>query len=106
MDQNLSDSSSNPANEEFWDLANSSSDEELMNLEIAALQEKGRRRRRGSIPGRIYKDRQRLQGQETLYNDYFAENPVHEEVVFRRRVQMHRHVFLRILAAVKCMFIC
>ncbi|PRQ60134.1 hypothetical protein RchiOBHm_Chr1g0377901 [Rosa chinensis] len=51
MDQNVSDSSSDAANEGFWDLANSSSDEELMNLQITALQEMGRRRRRGSIPG-------------------------------------------------------
>ncbi|KAM5583103.1 hypothetical protein ABKV19_003162 [Rosa sericea] len=101
MDQNVSDSSSDAANEEFWDLANSSSDEELMNLQIIALQEMGRRRRRGSIPGRIYKDRQRLQGHETLYNNYFAENPVHEEVVFRRRFRMHRHLFLQILVAVE-----
>ncbi|XP_040364443.1 uncharacterized protein LOC112171162 [Rosa chinensis] len=101
MDQNVSYSSSDAANEEFWDLANSSSDEELMNLQITTLQETGRRRRRGSIPGRIYKDRQRFQGHETLYNDYFAANPVHEEVVFRRRFWMHRHLFLQILAAVE-----
>ncbi|XP_024167955.2 probable metal-nicotianamine transporter YSL6 [Rosa chinensis] len=51
MDQKNSASSSDGADEEFWDLANSSSDEDLMNLQIEALQEKGRRRRRGSIPG-------------------------------------------------------
>ncbi|PRQ36732.1 hypothetical protein RchiOBHm_Chr4g0394851 [Rosa chinensis] len=52
MDQRCSDSSSDAANEEFWNLANSSSDEELMNLQIIAIQENGRRRRRGSVPGR------------------------------------------------------
>ncbi|XP_024200461.1 uncharacterized protein LOC112203771 [Rosa chinensis] len=101
MDQENSASSLDGADEEFWDLANSSSDEDLMNLQIEALQEKGRRTRRGSIPGRIYKDRQRLQGHETLFKDYFAENPVHEEGVFRRRFQMHRALFPRILAAVE-----
>ncbi|KAM5550857.1 hypothetical protein ABKV19_027286 [Rosa sericea] len=101
MDQENSASSSDGVDEEFWDLANSSSDEDLMNLQIEALQEKGRRRRRGSIPDRIYKDRQRLQGHETLFKDYFAENPVHEEVVFRRRFRMHRALFLLILATVE-----
>ena len=67
MDFNLLNSSSDAAKEIFWDLANSSSDEELLNLEITALQQKQenlereRRRRRGSVHGRAYVNRKRLQ---------------------------------------------
>ncbi|XP_040361971.1 uncharacterized protein LOC112164333 [Rosa chinensis] len=49
----------------------------------------------------VYKDRQRLQGHETLFKDYFKENHVHEEVVFWRRFRMHRALFLQILTVVK-----
>ncbi|XP_004301522.1 PREDICTED: uncharacterized protein LOC101292908 [Fragaria vesca subsp. vesca] len=98
MDYQLSNSSSD---EEFWDLANSSSDEELLNSQIRALQEeKGRRRRRGSITGRLYKDRERLQGHQRLFKDYFSENPIHGEDIFRRRFRMHRALFLRIVDGV------
>ena len=101
MDLNCSDSSSDAANEDFWNLVNSSSDEEeLLNLEITAIQEKQenlereRTRRGGSVIGRSFVDRHRVRGHKTLYDDYFAQNPVHKEVVFRRRFRMHRPLFL------------
>ncbi|XP_004296239.1 PREDICTED: uncharacterized protein LOC101310791 [Fragaria vesca subsp. vesca] len=98
MDYQLSNSSSD---EEFWDLANSSSDEELFNLQIRALQEeKGRRRRRDFITGRLYKDRERLQGHQRLFKDYFSENPIHGEDIFQRRFRMHRALFIRIVDGV------
>ncbi|XP_075504569.1 protein ANTAGONIST OF LIKE HETEROCHROMATIN PROTEIN 1-like [Primulina tabacum] len=36
-----------------------------------------------------------------LFNDYFAENPRYNEVMFRRRFRMSRGLFLRIVDAVK-----
>ena len=101
MDIELSDSSSDAADEEFWRLANSSSDEELFNMEISVLQEeKGRRRRRGSVSGRQFVDRERGMHHQILYNDYFSENPVHGKEKFRRRFRMHRPLFLRIVDGV------
>ncbi|XP_058768929.1 uncharacterized protein LOC131642727 [Vicia villosa] len=44
-------------------------------------------------------DRNREEAHNRLFNDYFSENPVYTDVQFRRRFRMHRHVFLRIVAA-------
>lgn len=38
MDPNFSDGSSEAVDEKFWNLANSSSDEELLNLEITIIE--------------------------------------------------------------------
>ena len=98
MESQLPNSSSD---EGFWDLANSSSDEELLNMQIALLQEeRGRRRRRRSIFSCVYKNRERLQGHQKLYHDYFSENPIHGDDVFRMRFRMHRALFLRIVEGV------
>ena len=71
-------------------------------MEISVLQgEKGRRGRRGSVPGREYKDRERGKYDQTLYNDYFCEKPVHGEETFRRRFRMYRPLFLRVVDGVK-----
>ena len=44
-------------------------------------------------------DRDREAGHERLFRDYFAPNPVYPPDTFRRRFQMGRHVFLRIVEA-------
>jgi hypothetical protein len=59
-------------------------------------------RRGGSAPGcRKSKPRQRLEGYCILYTDYFADDPLHGEVVFWRRFRMSRKLFLDIVYAVR-----
>jgi hypothetical protein len=59
-------------------------------------------RRGGSAPGRRKSmPRQRLEGYCILYADYFADDPLHDEVVFRRCFWMSRKLFLDIVYAVR-----
>ncbi|XP_020263140.1 uncharacterized protein LOC109839119 [Asparagus officinalis] len=58
-------------------------------------------RRRGSIPGHAVIQRNRAEGHERLFHDYFSESPVYPAKLFRRRFRMHRPLFLRILSAVE-----
>jgi hypothetical protein len=54
----------------------------------------------GSAPGRRKcKPRKRMEGYCILYADYFADNPLHGEAVFRRRFRMSRKLFLKIVYA-------
>jgi hypothetical protein len=54
-------------------------------------------RRGGSTPGRRKcKPRQRMKGYCILYADYFADNPLHGEVVFRHCFRMSRKLFLKL----------
>ncbi|XP_041999132.1 uncharacterized protein LOC121748703 [Salvia splendens] len=55
----------------------------------------------GSVPGHIVINRDREGAHARLYNDYFADNPLYNETMFRRRFQMSRLLFLRIVDAVK-----
>jgi hypothetical protein len=59
-------------------------------------------RRGGSAPGRRKcKPRQRMEGYCMLYADYFADNPLHGESVFRRHFRMSRKLFLQIVYAIR-----
>ena len=59
-------------------------------------------RRGGSAPGRRKcKPRQRMEGYCMLYADYFADDPLHGEAVFRRRFRMSRKLFLKIVYALR-----
>ncbi|GKB97088.1 putative nuclease HARBI1 [Tanacetum coccineum] len=49
---------------------------------------------------RVYRDREREQGEALLMADYFVDNPTFDEVIFRRRFRMRKHLFLRIVDAV------
>ena len=66
------------------------------NMMIAELlnQQNKERRHRGSVPGRdvIYRDR--ATADQNLFNDYFAENPRYNDVMFRRRFRMSQSLFL------------
>ncbi|KAL8542748.1 hypothetical protein ACS0TY_003575 [Phlomoides rotata] len=55
----------------------------------------------GSVAGRrtIYHGREAAAA--NLFNDYFSKNPVYNDEHFRRRFQMSRTIFLRIVEAVK-----
>jgi hypothetical protein len=56
----------------------------------------------GSVPGRRKsKPRHRLEGYCILYADYFIDDPLHDEVVFRRRFRMSQKLFLNIVYAVR-----
>ncbi|KAK1666086.1 hypothetical protein QYE76_054245 [Lolium multiflorum] len=58
--------------------------------------------RGGSAPGRRKcKPRQRMEGYCMLYADYFADDPLHGEAVFRRRFRMSRKLFLKIVYALR-----
>ena len=46
---------------------------------------------------RQYRYRDRVSGNSRLLNDYFVENPVYDETLFRRRFRLSRPLFLRIL---------
>ena len=81
----------------------SSSDEEERNTWFAAAIEFERQNSQGTCSGdRIgrqyrYRDRVSAHGHSRLLNDYFVENPVYDETLFRRRFRLSRPLFLRIL---------
>ena len=85
----------------------SDSDEKLDMLMIAAMEEEklnSERQlglRRGSIEGHSVIFRNRVQGHEQLYLDYFAKTPVYPPNLFRSRFRMNRSLFLRILSMVE-----
>ncbi|XP_020963956.1 uncharacterized protein LOC107611361 [Arachis ipaensis] len=55
---------------------------------------------RSSIPiTRRWINRDREAGYDRLFQDYFADDPVYNADIFRRRFRMRRHVFLRIVDA-------
>lgn len=57
--------------------------------------------RQGSILGHsiIYRDRK--EGHNRLWNDYFAAKPVYPDHLFRRRFRMSRNLFLRIQSTIE-----
>jgi hypothetical protein len=67
-------------------------------------------RRGGSVPRRCKsRPRQRLEGYCILYVDYFADDQLHGEVIFRRRFRMSQNLSLNIVYAVQSFdnyFIC
>ena len=79
----------------------SSSDEEERNTFFAAAIEFERQNSQGADSGdrisRQYRYRDRVSGHSRLLNDYFVENPVYDETLFRRRFRLSRPLFLRIL---------
>ncbi|XP_058776996.1 uncharacterized protein LOC131651349 [Vicia villosa] len=79
----------------FMDFMNDDTDEELVRLfmEEEASSSKRPRSQRRNI------ERNREEGHDRLFNDYFSETPVYTNEQFRRRYRMHKHVFLRIVEA-------
>lgn len=73
------------------------------NLLIQHLRDQQSRQaaRRGSIPGHIVINRDREGAHARLYNDYFADNPLYNEAMFRRKFRMSRSLLVRIVDAVK-----
>jgi hypothetical protein len=50
----------------------------------------------GSVAGRMTINRNRLEGDLRLFNDYFSPTPVYPEFIFRRRFRMNLGLFRRI----------
>ena len=83
--------------------ADAQDEEHLMVLAaLAGLFASNAKPRRGGLaPGRLKaKQRHRLEGYCLLYSDYFADAPLHGEKLFRRRYQMSRKLFLRIVNSI------
>jgi hypothetical protein len=55
-----------------------------------------KKERGGSTPGRTEIYWNRLQGHQQLYNDYFAEDCIYPNYLFRRRFRMRRSLFVKI----------
>ncbi|KAE8800825.1 DNA-directed RNA polymerase 3, chloroplastic [Hordeum vulgare] len=58
----------------------------VMALAVKEHEDENRKRRRGSIIGRLCIPRNRHLGNEMLMQDYFADNPTDTPHLFRRRV--------------------
>ncbi|XP_057795306.1 uncharacterized protein LOC131011552 [Salvia miltiorrhiza] len=67
--------------------------------DIGDPEEQPRRRRRGARK-KAFIRRDREAGAVRLHADYFDENPVYPDNIFRRRFRMRRALFLRIVNAV------
>ena len=76
----------------------SSSDEEERNTWFAAALEFERQNSQctgyGDRVSRQYRYRDGVSGNSQLLNDYFVENPVYDETLFRRRFRLSRPLFL------------
>ncbi|XP_010495651.1 PREDICTED: uncharacterized protein LOC104772772 [Camelina sativa] len=55
----------------------------------------------GSVQGCSFIHRDRENAHYRLFSDYFSENPVYNDAMFRRRYRMSRSLFLRIINAVE-----
>ncbi|XP_028110961.1 uncharacterized protein LOC114309432 [Camellia sinensis] len=83
----------------------SSSDDDIIMMQLFTAQQQRlqmlslnqQTRRVGSTSGRRYINRERVKGDEQIYRDYFADNPVYPEEYFRRRFRMRRSLFVSIL---------
>ncbi|XP_062224600.1 uncharacterized protein LOC133923188 [Phragmites australis] len=91
--------------EEMLMFSSHSSDKEELLLLLAIEEEQaaaaGRSRQCGSVLGHTVIDHRHREGAARLYNDYFTDNPVYVDVLFRRRFRMTRRLFMRIAAAVE-----
>ena len=82
---------------------NNDDDEILASLQTSIFELMRRRNHKqagGSSVGRREIFRNRLQGALQLHNDYFSDNPIYPDHVFRRRFRMRKHLFLKIVDAV------
>ncbi|XP_028105987.1 uncharacterized protein LOC114305064 [Camellia sinensis] len=83
----------------------SSSDNDVIMMQLFTAQQQRlqmlslnqQTRRVGSTSGRRYINRERVKGDEQIYRDYFADNPIYPEEYFRRRFRMRRSLFVSIL---------
>ena len=69
--------------------------EEVIRILVAMVQaEEAEPKRGGSMPGKkANTNRDRATGHMLLFNDYFAHQPVNDEVAFRRHFRMNKGLF-------------
>ncbi|XP_039838277.1 uncharacterized protein LOC120698643 isoform X3 [Panicum virgatum] len=79
----------------------SDDDFEMAAVLIAEMERNKQPKHGGSMQGREVVHRNKQQGHDKLFEDYFANNPVFGPVTFRRRFRMSKALFLRIAAAVE-----
>ncbi|XP_052190030.1 uncharacterized protein LOC127799854 [Diospyros lotus] len=58
-------------------------------------------RHRGSVMNRRVINRNRVEGHERLYRDYFGDSPTYPPHLFRKRFRMRQSLFLRIQVAIE-----
>jgi hypothetical protein len=96
-------SSSQTRNACWWNKEDDSDVEDLLFIE--GLREGSRRSKHkkhgGSLSGRHNLPRDIAGGHDRIYQDYFVDQCVYPEKDFRRRFQMSKSLFLRIVAAVE-----
>jgi hypothetical protein len=68
-------------------------------LVVNEFKESCTKKRRGSIVGRLCIPRNRKRGHNMLMADYFAQVPTYPAQLFRRRYQMRRDLFVKIVEA-------
>ena len=68
-------------------------DQTLENLANNYGDQEVKRKRRKK---RVHIVRNREEGDQRLWNDYFSENPTYPENLFRRRFRMNKSLFMRI----------
>jgi hypothetical protein len=73
----------------------------MFTLLLVDYARKKKRKRRGSIVGRVVVRRPQQSGHDKLFWDYFCENPIYGHRFFRRHFRMSRHLFICIANAVK-----
>ncbi|XP_074318857.1 uncharacterized protein LOC141655690 [Silene latifolia] len=85
-----------------WEAETDERSQAIQNLIAQRMNEYVNRRIRQEIPPprrrRRNIERNREEGHNQLYNDYFMD-PVYPEELFRRRFRMHKHLFMRIVTA-------
>ncbi|XP_057452235.1 uncharacterized protein LOC130744057 [Lotus japonicus] len=81
------------------DIMNDTTIEDMMQEEMEFYQQHANTVRPKRTRKVIKRDREA--GNERLWKDYFSENPVYTEELFRRRFRMQKHVFLRIVGALR-----
>lgn len=69
-------------------------DLEMAAVLIAEMDSNKRHKYGGSVPGRVVVRRNKQQGHEKLFDDYFADDPVFGPVTFRRQFRMSKELFL------------
>ncbi|CAJ2672776.1 unnamed protein product [Trifolium pratense] len=83
----------------FMDYMNDDIDEELVRLYFEIQAQEGVASSSRPRRQRMNIERNREEGHNRLFNDYFSEAPVYTYEQFRRRYRMHKHVFLHIVEA-------
>lgn len=90
--------------EQWWEEEEESDEEDYCHRSCSSSEmnhEKTKKRRRGSIPGRIVVPRDIFSTNLRIVKQYFADPPMYNAKYFQRRFRMSRELFLRIVEEVE-----